>query len=106
MSDDEFFVIACTRASQRNPEFVGSAKLLPLDIHGALVGTDRFAHVVFSFSGAVRTERTNFHFVAPRVFTFASDEGRWLIYTCWLAPLVVDDWWRSVSPILQTNRTR
>ena len=97
MSDAEIFVAACNSARERHPEFVGNPKFLPLKIHGTVFDNDRFAHVVFSYSGAIQTERTDFDYVAPRVFTVRCERDTWQVYSCILARRIIDDWWRNLA---------
>ena len=96
-ADVSIFVAACNSARERHPDFVGDPKFLPLMIHGTVFDSDRFAHVLHSYSGAIQTERTDFDYVAPRVFTVRRERETWQIYSCILARRVIDDWWRDLA---------
>jgi hypothetical protein len=96
-TDREIFVAACNRAGERHPEFVGDSKLLPLKVHGTIFDTERLAHVLFSYSSAITTERTDFDYVAPSVFSVRRDREIWQVYSCILARRIIDDWWRDLA---------
>ena len=97
VSDADIFVAACSSAAERHPEFVGNPKLLPLKIHGTIFDNDRFAHVLFSYSNAVQTERTDFDYVQPTIFTVRREHDAWQVYSCILARRIIDDWWRDLA---------
>jgi hypothetical protein len=96
-SDAEFFVSACERARELQPDFVGNPKYLPLKLHGSIFEGDSMAYVVFSFSGSVHTKRTDFNYVQPSNLTFRKEKEQWLIYSSFLAHQVADVWWRKLS---------
>jgi hypothetical protein len=96
-SDADIFVAACQSAKERHPEFVGNPKFLPLQIHGTIFDNERFAHVLFSYAGAIQTERTDFDYIQPTLFTVRREQDTWLVYSCILARRIIDDWWRDLA---------
>ena len=103
-SDAEIFVAACNSAKDRHPEFVGDPKFLPLKIHGTIFDNNRLAHVLFSYSGAIQTERTDFDYVAPSIFTMRRERDTWQVYSCILARRIIDDWWRDLAKPKDTEQ--
>jgi hypothetical protein len=97
LSDEELFTVACNAVRDRHPEFVGSPKTLPLTVHGTIFERESLGYVLFSFAGNIHTERTDFDFIQPRVFTFDREGGPWLLRTCWLAQRVAENWWMDLS---------
>jgi hypothetical protein len=104
LSDAEVFIAACNSAKERHPEFVGDPKLLPLTIHGTIFERQKTGYVLFSYSGSVRTERTDFDYVQPTVFNFRRARDQWLLYSCILVPRVIDDWWRDLSKLKEAEQ--
>ena len=103
MSDKDIVIAACNSAKERHPEFVGDPKLLPLRIHGTIFDNERVAHVLYSYSHLVQTERTDFDYVAPTLLTVKRERDTWEVYSCILARRVIDDWWRDLAT---TNGTQ
>jgi hypothetical protein len=96
-SDAEIMVAACNSAKERHPKFVGDPKYLPLKIHGTVFDHESLAYVLYSYSGAIHTERTDYDFFAPRVFMARREGDAWLVHSCLLAGSVMDGWWRDLA---------
>lgn len=103
-SDADVLIAACNRAKERHPNFVGDPKYLPLKVHGAIFDDDRTAHILFSYSGKIQSERTDFDFLAPRVMTLRRDRDDWQVHSCVLARRIVDDWWRDLATPRKGNQ--
>ncbi len=104
LSDAEVFIIACNSTGKRYPDFVGNAKFLPLKIHGTIFDDDRLAHVLYSYSGAVQTERTDFDYIAPGILTMHRERDTWLVRSCILARGIIDRWWRDLAKTKEPER--
>ena len=68
-----------------------------MKIHGSVFEGDSAAYVVFSFSGSVHTERTDFDYVQPMVVTFRKVQEQWRIYSDTMGRRVADLWWDHIS---------
>lgn len=96
LSDVEIFTTACESAKVRHPEFVGDLKFLPLTVHGTIFEKD-LGYVLFSFANTIHTERTDFDYVHPNVFTFHRIGTSWALRTCLLALQISENWWLDLS---------
>ena len=97
LTDAEVFMVACGRAAERDAEFVGDAKFLPLNVHGTVFKAKDEANVVYSYTGVIQTDRTHFEYLQPLLMTFRRERGKWMIFSCLLARRIVEDWWRDLS---------
>jgi hypothetical protein len=97
LSDAEFFVAACGRAREIQTDFAGDPKYLPLVLHGSIFEGDSIAYVVYSYSGAVHTNRTDFDYVQPGNMTFRKVAGKWFIYSSFLSYRIANVWWYRLS---------
>jgi hypothetical protein len=102
-SDAEVFVAACETVGTRHPEFVGNEKYLPLNIHGTIFDHERFAHVLFTYSGAVHTERTDYDYRGPMVFSVRRERDAWQVYSAILARSITEHWWRDLAQPKKLN---
>jgi hypothetical protein len=97
LTDPEFFVFVCSHARDLDPTFIGDPKYLPLTVHGSIFENDSLAYVVYSYSGNVRTTRTDFDYIQPGNLTFRKTKGQWLIYSSFLSRRVSDFWWIQLA---------
>ena len=96
-TDEEFFILACERAKEREPDFVGNPDYLPLNVHGLLFEQKIRAFVVYSYSGNVHTKRTDYDYQAASALTFRKVQATWLLWTCVLAGRVTSVWTRQLA---------
>jgi hypothetical protein len=95
-SDAEVFIAACNAEKARHPEFAGTRKLLPVKVCGVIFENDKTAYVLFSYAGAVHTERTDFDYEQPILYTFRREGDRWLLYSSVLGYRITADWWHDL----------
>ena len=97
LSDPEFFIFTCQRASERHPDFVGDPKILPLDIRETVFHGDGRVDVALSCSRHVQTERTDFSFFRPFVIVLQREQSKWEILSCPLADTIAYNWSRDLA---------
>lgn len=102
LADPEFFVFVCSHAKDLDPIFIGDPKYLPLKIHGSIFENDSAAYVIYSYSGNVRTARTDFDYIQPGNLTFRKAKGQWLVYSSFLSRRVSDFWWIQLAKPKET----
>jgi hypothetical protein len=97
LSDSEFFVTACEKLREIDPDFIGSPKYLPLTVHGCVFDANSKAFVVYSFAGRDVTTRTDYLFNQPGTLTFLKEQGTWQILSAFLSREVAEHWLLQLS---------
>ena len=96
LSDAEFFAFTCYNTKLRHADFADDWKYSPFTVEGTTFDPGRRAHVVLSFPGSARTERTAYNFVGSFHLFFKQEQSRWFIWSAPFAQRIGDLWCKDL----------